>query len=330
MTSIVDESCRFRPPQKGRLVLWELTGFCNLACKHCCTGSSPAVSRKDDLSTEAALAALSELHAADVRELYITGGEPLARRDFIELLLAAGATKDLAVYVATNGTFIRDNHVEAFKAAMVRSITISVDGYDAETHDTIRGPGAFAKTELGIRRCVDADLTIRLSHMITPTNYHSIPKFCEFAVRAGVKSVALHTIIPAGTARGSANLVSMSSMTDTIQNAIKTAGQEYWGTLEIQHGLDGTDNPKHCIAGQQLLHISPNGDVSPCSWMYKLDPAFSLGNLRQESLLSCLDKLQPVVGAYTGQPGCPIPMLAESSLRKRLRRPGTAPETVSR
>lgn len=330
MTSIVDESCRFRPPPQGRLVLWELTGFCNLACKHCCTGSSPAVSRNDDLSTEAALAALSELHAADVRELYLTGGEPLARKDFIELLLAAGATKDLAVYVATNGTFIRDGHVAAFKTAAVRSVTISVDGYDADSHDAIRGPGAFAKTELGIRRCVEADLTIRLSHMITPKNFQSIPRFCEFAVAAGVRSVALHTIIPAGTARGSADLVLMSSMTDTIQHAIKAAALEYDGILEIQHGLDGNDNPKHCIAGRQLLHISPNGDVSPCSWMYKLDPAFTLGNLRRESLLSCIDQLQPVVGAYAGKPGCPIPVLAEASLRTRLRRTDAAPESMSR
>lgn len=328
MKSIVDETCRFRPPRKGRLVLWELTGFCNLACKHCCTGSSPKVSRKDDLSTDAALAALNELHAANVRELYLTGGEPLARKDFIDLLNAAGATKDLAVYVATNGTFIQDRHVAAFHSAAVRTVTISVDGYNADTHDAIRGPGAFAKTELGIRRCVEADLAIRLSHMITPKNYQSIPNFCEFAVRAGVKSVALHTIIPAGTARQSTDLVASSSMTDTIQETIAAAAQQYRSALEIQHGLDGSDNPRHCIAGEQLLHISPNGDVSPCSWMYKLDPRFTLGNLTRESLLDCIGNLYPVVGDYAGKAGCPIPVLAESSLRRRLRRPTTAGSEV--
>jgi len=288
------------------------------------------VSRKDDLSTEAALAALRELGAADVRELYLTGGEPLARKDFTELLLAAGETSGLAVYVATNGTFIRDSHVAAFRTAAVRSITISVDGYNAETHDAIRGAGAFAKTELGIRRCVEAGLRVRLSHMITPTNFQSIPRFCEFAISVGVPSVALHTIIPAGTARDSSDLVLMSSMTGAIQDVIRAAHRDYRGRLEIQHGLDGNDNPKHCIAGQQLLHISPNGDVSPCSWMYKLNPAFTLGNLRHDSLLSCLDRLESVVGAYSGRPGCPIPVLAEASLRARLRTPSSAqPSPVS-
>jgi MoaA/NifB/PqqE/SkfB family radical SAM enzyme len=328
MNSIIDESCRFRPPRKGRLVLWELTRFCNLACKHCCTGSSPAVSRKDDLPTDAALAALHQLGAAEVAELYLTGGEPLARQDFVELLLAAGETEGLALYVATNGTFIRDRHVKAFETASVRAITISVDGHDATSHDAIRGPGAFAKTELGIRRCVQAGLAVRLSHMITPTNYESIPRFCEFAVRVGVRSVALHTIIPAGTAVHSPRLVLRSPMTQAIQDAIKAAAASYQGTLEIQHGLEGSGNPRHCIAGQQLLHISPTGDVSPCSWMYKLDPAFRLGNLREEPLLDCLRKLDAVVGKYAGRPGCPIPVLAESA-RQRLQG-GASPAPMSR
>jgi len=329
VNSIIDESCRFRPPRQGRLLLWELTGFCNLACKHCCTGSSPAVSRKTDLSTEAALAALHQLGSADVKELYLTGGEPLARTDFIELLVAAGETDGLAVYVATNGTFIRDKHVAAFAATAVRTITISVDGHDDASHDAIRGAGAFAKTKLGIRRCVEAGLAVRLSHMITPANYPSIPRFCEFALSVGVRSVALHTIIPAGTARNSATLVLQSSMTHVLQDAIKAAGENYLGQLEIQHGLDGNSNPKHCIAGQQLLHIAPNGDVSPCSWMYKLDPAFRLGNLTSESLLSCLENLDAIVGEYAGKPGCPIPVLAESSLRSRVQ-VETLPSSVPR
>ena len=51
--------------------------------------------------------------------------------------------------------------------------------------------------------------------------------------------------------------------------------------------------------------------------MYKLDPAFILGNLRRESLLDCLARLDEVVGDYAGKLGCPIPMLSERYLRRR-------------
>ncbi len=321
MNPIIEEACRFRPPPEGRLVLWELTRFCNLACKHCCTESSPAVSTRDDLETERALTALGEFREAGIRELYITGGEPLARRDFIELLLAAGQVDSLDVFVATNGTFIRDRHVAAFGAAGVRSITISVDGYDAATHDAIRGPGAFAKTRKGIRRCVEAGLAVRLSHMITPASYPWISKFCEFAIASGVPVVALHTIIPAGTARSAAGLLLQPSLRKVIEQGIKQAQEDFAGDLIIQHGLDGNDNPKHCIAGRQLLHFAPNGDVSPCSWMYKLSDRFVLGNLRRESLASCLHRLDAVAGGYTGKPGCPIPVLARRNLPLTVREP---------
>jgi MoaA/NifB/PqqE/SkfB family radical SAM enzyme len=315
-SGIIDESCRFRPPARGRLVLWELTRFCNLACRHCCTGSSPAISMADDVPTDAALASLRQLEAAEVRELYFTGGEPLARRDFVELLEAAGTAADLSVFVATNGTFIRDRHIAAFQSCGVRSITISLDGHDAESHDAIRGPGAFLKAEKGIRRCVEAGLPVRLSHMITPTNLGNLRRFCQLAVELGVPTVALHTIIPAGTAVSSSDLVISTSRTDDVASAMAALVEEFSPVLSIQHGMDGSDNPAHCIAGQQLLHISPNGDVSPCSWMYKLDRSFTLGNLGRQSLLDCVARLDEVVGAYAGKPGCPIPLLSERNRRR--------------
>jgi MoaA/NifB/PqqE/SkfB family radical SAM enzyme len=318
MTQIIDESCRFRPPAQGRLVLWELTGFCNLACRHCCTGSSPAISMASDVPTEAALESLRQLGAADVRELYFTGGEPLARRDFVELLEAAGEAPDLSLFVCTNGTFIRDRHIAAFRASGVRCITISVDGHDAATHDAIRGPGAFKKTVKGIQRCVEAGLPVRLSHRMTPANLGSVRLFCEQAVEMGVPVVELHAIIPAGTALTSPDLVLPASQAGEVARTMTSLVEEFAGVLTIEHGLAGGDNPAHCIAGQQLLHISPNGDVSGCSWMYKLDPAaFTLGNLRRESLLDCLARLDEVVGDYAGQLGCPIPMLSERHLRRR-------------
>ncbi|NNH73697.1 radical SAM protein [Nocardia uniformis] len=319
---IIDESCRFRPPAMGRLVLWELTRFCNLACRHCCTGSSPAISMADDVPTDAAIASLRQLEDAGVRELYLTGGEPLARRDFIELLEAAGTAKDLSVFVATNGIFIRDRHITAFRSAGVRSITISMDGHDAESHDAIRGPGAFQKAEKGIRRCVEARLPVRLSHMITPTNLGNVRRFCQLAVDLGVPTVALHTVIPAGTAVSSSDLVMSASRTSDVASTMAAVVEEFSSALSIQHGMDGSSNPAHCIAGQQLLHISPNGDVSPCSWMYKLDKRFTLGNLRHESLLDCIGKLDSVVGEYAGKPGCPIPMLSEQSMRRRTQDAG--------
>ncbi|MBF6126601.1 radical SAM protein [Nocardia brasiliensis] len=303
-------------------MLWELTRFCNLACRHCCTGSSPAISMADDVPTAAAIASLRQLEDSGVRELYLTGGEPLARRDFIELLEAAGTAKDLSVFVATNGTFIRDRHITAFRSAGVCSITISMDGHDAESHDAIRGPGAFQKAEKGIRRCVEARLPVRLSHMITPTNLANVRRFCQLAVDLGVPTVALHTVIPAGTAATSSDLVMSASRTSDVASTMAAMVEEFRSVLSIQHGMDGSDNPAHCIAGQQLLHVSPNGDVSPCSWMYKLDKGFTLGNLRHESLLDCIGKLESVVGEYAGKPGCPIPLLSERNMRHRTQDAG--------
>jgi hypothetical protein len=50
--------------------------------------------------------------------------------------------------------------------------------------------------------------------------------------------------------------------------------------------------------------------------MYKLDRRFALGNLGRQSLLSCLDRISQTVGDYLGEPGCPIPQLADQARQR--------------
>jgi MoaA/NifB/PqqE/SkfB family radical SAM enzyme len=68
---------------------WEITYACNLQCVHCLSSSGTRDPR--ELSTDQAKAVLDELRDLQVFYINIGGGEPMIRKDFIEILEHAEA-----------------------------------------------------------------------------------------------------------------------------------------------------------------------------------------------------------------------------------------------
>ena len=82
---------------------WEITYACNLSCIHCLSSSG----RRDprELTTHEAKAFIDELHDLQVFYVNIGGGEPMIRRDFMEIVdYAIG--RGVGVKFSTNGAFI--------------------------------------------------------------------------------------------------------------------------------------------------------------------------------------------------------------------------------
>ena len=165
----MSERCRFRAPNEGRLLIWELTRHCNLECLHCCTASGPRVSRARDVTPSVALDCARRLAQSGVVRVVFSGGEPLLRPDLVDIVAAVN-TDRVETYVATNGTLLRHAHIEQLRAAGLRGFDVSLDGPTAETHAAIRGRrGAFGGALAGIRACVDAGIQVRVSCVLTPT-----------------------------------------------------------------------------------------------------------------------------------------------------------------
>jgi MoaA/NifB/PqqE/SkfB family radical SAM enzyme len=139
------------------LLRWDIVSKCNLACTHCCVGDLLRNENAHDLSTQQLMAGLSNAARAGVRQIHFLGGEPTIRRDFISLLRHARQV-GLEVSFNTNGIRQDQKYLDALRDVQPTSITISVDGPDAESHDAVRGRGTFAKTVLFIRKLVSANL----------------------------------------------------------------------------------------------------------------------------------------------------------------------------
>ena len=144
-------------------VLWFQVGgtVCNLACTHCFISCSPTNHTHELMSLGEVRRYLDEAAALGVREYYFTGGEPFLNPE-MEAILEAALEVGPAT-VLTNGLLLdprRCARLAALAGASPYSLDlrVSLDGWDAESNDPIRGAGTFARILEGVRNLHQAGL----------------------------------------------------------------------------------------------------------------------------------------------------------------------------
>lgn len=142
--------------------LWfQVSGtLCNLTCHHCFISCSPHNRAFGFLTLEQVRRRLQESVGLGVKEYYFTGGEPFLNPELTDILIETLHYGPASVL--TNATVLRDEWLLRLKAAEAASrysleFRVSLDGFDAETNDPIRGEGTFARTMDGILRLVQFD-----------------------------------------------------------------------------------------------------------------------------------------------------------------------------
>jgi sulfatase maturation enzyme AslB (radical SAM superfamily) len=118
-------------------IAWEVTRLCNARCVQCYSDSGPGVRDEGELSTDDALRMIDDLADAGLLILALSGGEPLMRRDIFKLIERA-RQRGLVVNIASNGAIITPALAARLRSSGIQTVTVSLDGADAETHDSIR------------------------------------------------------------------------------------------------------------------------------------------------------------------------------------------------
>ncbi len=184
---------------KPRVIAWELTRSCNLACAHC---RASALHRKyeGELSTDECYRLIDGICEVSKPILILSGGEPLLRPDFFSVAGYA-AQKGLRVAVGSNGTLINEETVQKMKAVPVARLGVSIDFHTAALHDKFRGvPGAFDTAVRGIEMAQKAGIEVQINCTLTKLNVQYAEDVLQLALRLG--AVAFHPFLLVPTGRG--------------------------------------------------------------------------------------------------------------------------------
>lgn len=285
-----------------RMVAWEITRRCNLACVHC-RASSERGPYPGELTTEEGLRLLDEIAAFSRPVIILTGGEPLLREDVYDLA-AYGTKKGLRMVLATNGTLVTEDAARRMIGAGIQRVSISLDGADAASHDAFRCvPGAFAGAMAGIEAMKRAGLEFQINTTITRANRASIAQILDLAVRIGAAAHHIFLLVPTGRGREMADqAISAEEYEETlkwfaeqehrapiqlkatcaphyfrvVRQRKKTAGGEDAGPAEATRGGAAGSAPqghplhavtRGCLGGSAFCFISHTGQVQPCGYL---------------------------------------------------------------
>lgn len=289
------------------LVVWDITYACNLRCKHCYANAGTALG--NELTTDEAKKVIDKLDRASVPIIAFSGGEPLVRKDILELSKYANE-KGIYVAIATNGTLISKEKAKEMKEANVKFVQISLDGASAEMHDNFRGiNGVYEKTIQGVKNCVEEGFFVNIAATATKYNYKEIPKIIDLCEKLNVNWFMLYNFVPTGRGEFIAkNDLNPSEREQLLKdlwkklknggpvNVLSTAPQFSRIALEAEIGMDSKIVPTHfanpslseklvnlaefiggCGCGRFYCAIRPNGNIDPCVFF-----PLTVGNIKED------------------------------------------------
>ena len=135
--------------------------LCNIACTHCFISCSPTNHAHELMTFEEILPHLAEAKRLGVREYYFTGGEPFMNRDMLRILEAT--LQQGPATVLTNGMLLRKETCRALRELIDRSeysldLRVSIDGFDRESNDAIRGNGVWNRVMDGLANLAEVEI----------------------------------------------------------------------------------------------------------------------------------------------------------------------------
>ncbi|HUY11756.1 MAG TPA: radical SAM protein, partial [Candidatus Dormibacteraeota bacterium] len=181
-----------------RIVIWELTRACALACRHC---RAEAIPRHDpnELTVDEARELVDAVAQCGRPLFVLSGGDPLMREDLYEIVEYA-VSVGLRVAVSPSATGRLTRHaLERLAAAGCSRISLSLDAPDAKSHDAFRGvTGSFERTLAGLRNAREQGIEVQINTTISRFNHKRIAEFAEFLKPLDIALWSLFFLVPVG------------------------------------------------------------------------------------------------------------------------------------
>jgi len=279
--------------------LWEVTQKCNLSCIHCRAEASPFKEESKLIEGKDYYKLIDELVLLGKPTLVLTGGEPLLRKDIVDIVKYA-SSKGIATRIQSNGLLLTDAIAKKFKKAGIISFGIGLDGSSAKIHDKVRNlEGAFKKALEAIRILKSHGIKVHVEFTITKLNLSDLSKTLDLLESLKVDTFLARAAIFTGRASVNNKLFRISSeeyrkflsqlsrerkkrklilncqdplyhLADkNIQKKLSKFGNIYSG-----HVISG------CTVGINMVHIHSNGDVGLCTFLQNV----ILGNILKKRL----------------------------------------------
>lgn len=197
MKSLIDQHGR-----RVRKLRLSLTDKCNLRCHYCMPVDATFMDDKKFLHPDEYVALVKELTEYGLEELRLTGGEPLLRKSFTEIISKLSTLPLKKIGLTTNGIYL-DRFLDDLVKYKVHHLNISLDSLDEKNFRKITFGNHLKKILSNIELAQKAGLNIKINAVaMRGVNDHELLDFVEYSAKTGLE-VRFLEVMRIGFARNS-------------------------------------------------------------------------------------------------------------------------------
>ncbi|MFH1211199.1 MAG: radical SAM protein [archaeon] len=263
-----------------------ITTKCNMRCTYCSVRE--AHQNVQELTTEQWKNIIKKLSESGVFQIGFTGGEPTLRKDVNELMRY---TEEIGCVcnLTTNGWQLNEEFVKEMAETGIQQCQISLDSFDEEVHDRLRGKGSLARVVEAIKILQKHKIHVGIDCVVSKNNIKDVGNMIKKCEEMGIEYVTLIKL-------------KKGSLDEKTFQELVPSYEEYGQIIEklcyrknenpnvtidcasisnLQHTLKDeemkTIPTAGCPIGHNLMCIAPNGDIYPCAAL--MEKQFKLGNI---------------------------------------------------
>ena len=270
-------------------LFWECTLRCNLACRHC--GSDCRVDPGvQDMPVADFLRVLDEEvtpHVDPASVLVIFSGGEVLVRDDLEFAGREVARRGYPWGMVTNGLALTGKRLQGLIDAGLRSISVSLDGFETEHNYIRRNPQSYAKALEAVRLIArEPELAFDVVTCVTGALIPRLAAFRDLLIAEGVRSWRLFSIFPMGRAKDDPSLRMTDAQFREMLEFIRQTRKE--GRIDVSYACEGflggyeaevRDQFYQCAAGISVASIRVDGAISGCT---SIRANFHQGNIYRD------------------------------------------------
>lgn len=307
-----EQEYRFYPARFKERVQWSITGRCNYRCKHCFMSAPMGV--QGEPTWEQLMFMLDAFERCGIRGLNLTGGEPLIRSDFWDLVDEILARGMMVPTIFSNGALVTDEFLDKLvRRGMRPAIQFSFDGVG--WHDWMRGvPQAEQIAIDAMRRCQERGIPTTVSMVLCKHNVGCVRETVNLLASLGVSSIKVGNAYPQGEWEHQRE--HWLTQAETYEAFLEYIPHYFEDGMPMSIGMEGFfsyDIPREhmsaifernveeryfpraimCSHVRREMYVSPQGRILPCMSMVGGPIEQQFPNMLETPLEEILDMKSP-------------------------------------
>jgi PqqA peptide cyclase len=288
-------------------LLAEVTYACPLHCPYC---SNPLNlgDYSSELTTQEWQRVLAEAKRLGVLQLHLSGGEPLQRRDLVEIV-ATASRLGLYTNLITSGFSLSSRRAELLRAAGLDHVQISIQADEQGLSDRIAGTPSFERKKAAARLVKKLGWPLTVNVVLHRHNIDRVDRILDMAADLGADRLELANTQYYGWAwRNRDALLPSRAQLQHAEATVRAARGRLGDRMEIIYVIPDyySRYPKPCMGGwgRHELTVVPSGDVLPCPTAHALPlPRVSV----REHPLAWIWERSPLFQRFRGTSWMPDP-----------------------